>query len=392
LWTTSRAVLGRRAPGAFHAVNLTLALGSSLPLFASFLMPDVFAGLAVGAVALLLVYRERLSRAEQASMAGLIFTSGMLHATIFVLTAALAAAAVAACLSPRLRPRLAASAALTAAVVFAAGVLALSLQAALNASLGVVEGQPPFLTARVLADGPGRLELRADCRSDDTPWALCRYRRLPLDNSEDVLWSVKPDRGVFYVAPLAVRRRIQAEQLEFTAAAVARAPMTEAAAALRNFGKQLALYPVAEPLVSPADILARPVLAGTAIADLIADVASCRHSAAACNSRLPFGPLMWAHGVVLLLSTTFLGWRLSKGDARARLRGGGPEAEALKRLLAFQALVGCAVLLNAFLCGALSVPCPRYEARLIWIWPVGPLLLAGLIGWPRPQAPTKASA
>lgn len=391
LWTTARAALRRRAPATFHAVNLALALGSGLPLFAAFLIPDVFAGLAVGSVALLLVYRDRLTRTEQAGVAGLIVISALLHATILVLAAALAAtaAAAAACISPRLRRRLAGRAGLTAAVVFAAGLLAFGLQGAVNASLGQVEGQPPFLAARVLADGAGRLELKAACRSDDAPWALCRYRRLPLDNSEDVLWAVEPGRGVFNVATLAVRRRIQAEQLRFTLAAIARAPLTEAGAALRNVGEQLALYQVDAPLRNPADFLAHPVLARTAIPDLEPDMAPCRRKASACKARFPYGLLMWAHGVVLLLSTTFLGWRLSKGDARALLCGEGPRSEDLKRLLAFQAFVGLGVLLNAVLCGALSGPFARYEARLIWLWPVGALLLAGLIGWPRPDRPRR---
>lgn len=386
LWTISRTVLGRRAPATFHAVNLALALGSSLPLFAAFLMPDIFAGLAVGGVALLLVYRDRLSRTEQAGVAGLILLSAVLHATILALTAALAVGAfMVACVSPRLRPSLAARAGLTAAVVVAAGVLAFGLQGAMNASLGLVEGRPPFLAARILADGPGRLELRAACRSDDTPYALCRYRRLPLDNSEDVLWAVKPGRGVFNVSTLAVRRRIQAEQIRFALAAIARAPFTAAGAALRNFGEQLALFQVTDPLRNPADFLTHPTLARTAIPDLLPDMAPCRRKAAACKARFPYGLLMWWHGVVLLLSTTFLGWRLSKDDARELLRAGGPLSEDLKRLLAFQAVVGGAVLLNAFICGALSGPFARYEARLIWLWPLGPLLLACLIRWPRPD-------
>ena len=107
--------------------------------------------------------------------------------------------------------------------------------------------------------------------------------------------------------------------------------------------------------------------------------------ASACEARFPYGLLMWWHGVLLLLSTAFIGWRLTKADARELLSAGGPLSGDLKRLLAFQALVAVAILLNAFLCGALSGPFPRYEARLIWLWPLGPLLMAGLLGWPRPQ-------
>ena len=40
-----------------------------------------------------------------------------------------------------------------------------------------------------------------------------------------------------------------------------------------------------------------------------------------------------------------------------------------KRLLCLFALAAVLVLVNAVVCGALSAPVPRYQARLIWLIP-----------------------
>ena len=125
------------------------------------------------------------------------------------------------------------------------------------------------------------------------------------------------------------------------------------------------LFRVEEPLRNPADYLARPDLKRTAIPDLVPDMAPCRGGgAAACKARFPYGLLMWAHGVVLLLSTAFIGWRLCKPDVRARLREPGAAGENLRRHLGLLALLASAILINAAVCGVISGPFARYEARL----------------------------
>jgi hypothetical protein len=390
LWLLTRAALGRRSPPAFHGLVAALAVGTSLPLFASFAMPDIFAALTVVGAALLLVYWSRLSVVERAGVATLTGLSAALHPTHLILLGGVAAMAAAACAWRPIRPGLGPRAAVLAGLVAAAGLLAFSVQAGLNHSLGYPQGQPPFLTARLLADGPGRLELREACVSDRAPYALCRYRTLPLDDEEDIVWSKDPRRGVYALAGPDMQRRLGAEQMRFVVASVARSPGGVIAGVLRDWGRQLALFQVQEPLRNPADFLHHPDLVGTSIPRLIPDMQPCRLRGDACLARLPYGLMRWWHAVVLLLSVSFVGWRLSKPDARALFRDPHARGDSLRRLIAALALIAAVVLANAAVCGAIAGPFARYEARLIWLVPCGALLLAALIGWPPNAAKTMA--
>ena len=60
-------------------------------------------------------------------------------------------------------------------------------------------GRPPFLMARLLADGPGREYLSRICTGPDTPFILCRFKGASLLRSDDILSEDKPDLGVFSV-------------------------------------------------------------------------------------------------------------------------------------------------------------------------------------------------
>ena len=84
----------------------------------------------------------------------------------------------------------------------AAGMLAVGVagEAAFSAAVARVTGfapvRPPFLSARLVEDGPGLDYLRAHCAGGGASFALCRYRdRLPLA-SDIFLWSGAPGPGV----------------------------------------------------------------------------------------------------------------------------------------------------------------------------------------------------
>ena len=57
--------------------------------------------------------------------------------------------------------------------------------------------RPPFLMARVLADGPGREYLHKVCKGPDNPYVICRAINAPLTRSDDILWEESPLIGAF---------------------------------------------------------------------------------------------------------------------------------------------------------------------------------------------------
>src|ERR1019366_542105 len=100
---------------------------------------------------------------------------------------------------------------------------ALALQAGYVAAVRAATGDqlrsPPFLAARILADGPGRAYLRASC-AQGAPWALCRFKALPLNDSQAILWSGDRRKGVYGQTGVAERIRIDQQQLSFVLGAV----------------------------------------------------------------------------------------------------------------------------------------------------------------------------
>ena len=376
LRTALRAILGAARTRTLLGVTAALAVGSSLPFFVGLAMPDLFAGLAIAGFCVIAVYGEALSRAERWGLPAATALFAATHLSQALILIGLVV--VASCLWRMRAGRLLAGRNLALAILITASGLALSGAAAwaVGHSLGAPNGQPPFITARLLADGPGRSYLRAACAARPAAYALCRYQGLPLNDADRILWETDPKRGVFTAADPATRTRLQQEQARFALGAAAYAPGPVLAAAGRNFLAQLALVRVEEPLRNPGDFLHHATLAATAIPSLIPDMAPCRVRPDACASRLSFGALAAWHQAIIILSLGFLAWRLSRPDV-----GGDPRAE---RFIGFVGLIGAGLLLNAALCGVLSGPYARYEARVIWLAPMCALLAALLFG-PRPS-------
>src|SRR5262249_35145677 len=117
-----------------------------------------------------------------------------------------------------------------AAAVSVAGIMAFGL--AVQAFYGVKIDNPPFLMARVLADGAGRAYLDASCA--EKGWAICAYRQRPLNDVNQILWDVQPDTGVFFAAGYEARRRMNAEEPAFVLGSTLNDPLGQAAASARN--------------------------------------------------------------------------------------------------------------------------------------------------------------
>ena len=382
LWVLARVVLIRRVGRAYCLLVPGLAAGSSLPFFAGFAMPDLFAALGALAMVLLVLGGGRLRRAEQLALAALVAISAALHSSHLLVFAGLAATMALGALVPWLRNLMASRLPLALAALAAGALLTLAGSQLAAAAQGGPQGQPPFLTARALADGPGRAYLRSACARAPSAYTLCRFADRPLDRTEDILWSKDPTTGVFGLSDPATRRALEQEQPRFVLAVIAADPAGALAAALRNWAVQLATFRVEEPLRNPADFLGHPEMAASSLPLLIPDMGPCRRAPDSCRARLPFDLLALLHEVVLILSVAFVGWRLSKPDVRHTLSRPKDDEDPgdLRRLLALTGLLIAAVLINAAVCGMLSGSFPRYGARMVWLVPLAALLLGARLG------------
>ncbi|MCJ2071147.1 hypothetical protein MKK75_20520 [Methylobacterium sp. J-030] len=372
-----RGLLPAALPVFYQSVILTLGLGTSLPFFAAFAMPDLYAGLLIIAVTILAFCPERFPVAERVMLWGLLVASLTFHAANVALAVALstlALAILAACRTPR------------TVIAIRAGGLALSILVALSmtwafgalyqADAGVAQRTPPFLMARLLADGPGRAYLAAICPNGASP-TLCRFADRPFASEDEILWSEDPAKGVFSVSDYAVRDSLRNEEAAFVRAVVARDPAAVLTGILHNGLQQLMTFYVWEPMKSPARFLQFPWWHRTAILRIIPDMKSCEAAPDTCEVRA--NPLFVAvlHIVIVMLAWILIVWAVLKTRcfglfARARWN----RSDRLPPLAGAVVLIPMGVILNALICGAASGIFARYQARVIWLIPLLAFLIA----------------
>jgi hypothetical protein len=349
-------------------VMALLAVGTTLPFFAGFAMPDLWAGVGLAALATLLFAPDRLSRISKGALFGLVAAAMVFHRSnaLAAIPAAVLAVLVARGLWRVPWRRMAPGLGMFAAAVLAAVALQSGYEAAVKLATGDTLRSPPFLDARILADGPGRNYLRKSC-AQGADWALCRFKDLPLDNSQDILWSGDPAKGVFGRAGAQERIRIDREQMRFVLSAIAADPLGSARAALRNLGKTLISVNLEDPLRDPHFYLTDPDWSDTYIADFVHDMGPCDPNERGCKPRFEIAPMAVSHGTVCILALVALGLMLARKSTRALVLN-----DRLGPILLFLIAV---LVFNAAVTGVLSGPFARYQARIAWL-PLFAALLA----------------
>jgi putative flippase GtrA len=360
------------APGApvwtAYATQAAVALGSSLPFFAAFIMPDVFSGYAALSAILLLVFWERIGRIERGALALLLGVAMTFHTSHLLDVAGLLVMAGLLYRLFRARGHAVVAPMLTVflAMVGAFGASTLYKEA-VKLKTGDEMRRPPFLAMRVIADGPGREYLRYAC-DRGASFVLCQFRNLPLDDSQDMLWSDDRRKGIFNVTTYENRLQMEREETRFVIDAVMFDPIGQVAASIKNWGEQAVLIYLDDPLKNPHYYLTNSYWSTTNLPWLINHAANCGRDHWGCSPRLTVYGSEWLYGVLIVLGLVVVAWRVSLPDLRGPLwRRELDWDEDRARLTALLALLIGAVVINAFVCGALSGPFPRYQARITWL-------------------------
>lgn len=350
-----------------YATQAAVAVGSTLPFIAGFIMPDVFAGYLILAAALIFVTWDRLSRWERVTLGLLIGWSATLHGSHPLLGWAIVGVAAAGGLLLRADRKKLAFASLLVGGSIVAGVVAASISMqALKWTTGDEAGRPPFLSVRLLADGPGRKYLRWACDHGET-YTLCRFRNLPLDKSEDMLWADQPGRGLFNVSDYATRMALMHDEGRFALHTVAYDPLGVASAALEHWGEQLLLVWVEDPLRDPHYYLTNNYWKDTNLPQMIEAIGWCGKDRHGCKTRLSMDQSEWLHDGLAVLALLLIVVRFCLPDARRMLlKWRFDRAAPVAPWMAATAIVLFAILINALICGAISGPFPRYQNRVIW--------------------------
>ncbi len=375
------------APGAqtrsYLFTMAALAVGSSLPVFTGFAMPDLFAGFSVAATLLVTVYADRFAAWGKAVLWLLLVACVNFHGSNLLTALSLAVLALG-WLAWRRAPwpvlAVRGGAVLTAAVV---AILASQAYAvAIRLRTGDELGRPPFLTARVLADGPGRAYLRHACAAGEK-LTLCAVRSAPLADTEEILWSDDPAKGIFNSADYHARVKLEHEERGFVLHALAYDPLGEVGAAFRNWGKQLVTVGYDEPLRDPAYYLSDEYWKTTTLKPLLLREKPCDPEVGGCILHLPAVLVSEIDASVAVLALGWMAIVLGEKALQRRLHPHSrphPETavdwqDPARRTRATVILMVLAVGVNAAVCGMLSGPFARYEARVLWLVPAAALLL-----------------
>ncbi|MFY9731337.1 MAG: hypothetical protein WB723_17880 [Candidatus Acidiferrales bacterium] len=346
VWLVVRSILPRRTVLWYLALVAFLSLLTSASWFVSLIMPDILGPVLYLSIYLLVFARDTLSRPERIGAAAIACWAVASHAThlmlatgICLLLTALWAIFRNGFMSGRLKA-LGELAAIVMIAVFA--------QVALNSYLygkpSLNGERPPFLTARLIADGPGRWYLEQHCSK--TQFAGCGRLRDLTDDSDQFLWA---DDGVWKTSSSEVRERIRREEIPFALATLRAYPRAELSISEASFWQQLNSFEIG---FDPNDWMVQQFDAA-----FPAGKARFLQSRQVAND-LPFDFLSMIQNwtvVASLALIVFFGillWR-----------------RWTFRLIGLALVIIPAVLANAFVTGVLSTVEDRYQSRVVWLVP-----------------------
>lgn len=357
IWLTVRVATRQDAsalsPPATIALPIIVASLGSLPFYVAYIMPDIFTGVMIISVAAITIFGRSMKFWELMLvmvLGGFCAVSHISH--IAIAFGMVPVAAVGAILTERRKFWLPPVLVAVMALAGFAERFAFDIAAETVAEAEVV--YYPFLTARIIADGPGQIYLNAKCPNSEIMSCVLH---------EALSWSDDPDRfeathivfgkseelGSFQLMTLEDQARVSDEQFEFFKDVFVAFPVTTSLALLKNTFSQLVRYSVVMTIADPELVDSLDENDDPNFDELrpgtLSETDKWLPATDAFHTSLYVATLVI---VVLLLI--------------------GPHiVPSSTKLFVLVILLG--VLANAFVCGAVSQPADRYGARVIWLLP-----------------------
>ena len=335
-------VLGMLRPSWLIAISLGLILATTLPWLASMLLTDLFTGLSVLALFILVLHGPRISSVEKYALFAFIAFSAATHSATLGILLGLC------CLGwmawPFLRERIAISGLIQACLSLVAGaVLLLSANFALSGQLAWTPGGYGVAFGRMLQDGIVVRYLNDHCPQQKLQ--LCPYRNALPATADRFLWG----HGIFNM--LGRFKGLGDEMELIVRRSLAEYPAWHAKAALTGTARQLVHVATGEGV---GEWIGHTY--GIIEQFIPAQVKPMR-AANQQRWRLDFTAINRIHVPVALTSILLA----------ALLFGRGLWRRKLDDITLLAATVSFAVLGNAFICAVISGPHDRYGARLAWV-------------------------
>lgn len=353
IYLTSQSI-GRAAgrdisPVAPLLIGLITAVGTSAGFFSGHLMPGIFTGLGMLALANLLFLWDRLSRAESIFWCAMLAFAVLAHSTNLLLFSILAGIFLGSAFARRLKvpvPQF-----LCVVGCIAIGVAGQAVfSRAVTATTGAAPVRPPFIAMRLIEDGSGYAYLQEHCGREH--YIYCRVLGQANPQSDTLLWSDDPRLTLFRGLSPDEQRMSARQQRRFVLSVISSRPLEVIAEIARNTGEQLLDLDLEGFNYTGGN---RARYEQTLPPPLMQAMKNTR----AYRERMPVDAIEATTALLSILSVLLL--------IRFIVR---PRASEPQQLRAYALCVLFALVINAGICGALSGPKGRYEMRLIWVLPV----------------------
>jgi hypothetical protein len=341
LQLTLRA-FGITRPSRLLAVGTILVLTTALPWLASMLLTDIFAGLSVLALFILVLHGNKTSIAEKILLFAFTAFAGATHSATLAILLGLCCAGWLA--RPWLRKRIAVSGLVQGSLTVVAGALMLlATNFAFSGQLAWTPGGYGVAFGRMMQDGIVARYLHDHCPEQELK--LCPYRDQLPPTADDFLWghSMFDQLGRF--------KGMDDEMGFIVQHSLAEYPARQAEAAIVATAQQLVDVATGEGtlkwLPHTRGIIERYIPAQT------------RAMRASRQQRrgIDFTPVNWID-VPVALGSMLLTLAILASSAWRR---------KLDEVTLLATTVVLALLGNAVVCGVISGPHDRYGARLVWI-------------------------
>jgi hypothetical protein len=337
-------VFGLAKPWRLFGLCLILTLTTALPWLTSMLLTDIFAGLSVLSLFLLVLHGDKVSGIEKAAL--FVFTAFAAATHSATMAVLLGLCCVGWIALPWLRGRIPILHLVQGTLTIAAGALMLlSANFALSGQVTWTPGGFAIAFARMLQDGIVTQYLREHCAEQH--FKLCPYRDNLPETADDFLWSRET------VFNRLGRFRGMNDEMGYIAVhALTEYPLWQAEEALLVTGEQMLKVATGENTDHPTMMHTYGIFREYLRSQLkVVDAARQQ------KSFLTFGPVNLIHVPVALISTALVFVMLIAALFRRR-------ADDVTLLVATVCL---ALLGNAAICGIISGAHDRYGSRLVWI-------------------------
>ena len=335
-------VFGVARPIQIAMIGAALAITTALPWLTSLLLTDIFAGLSVLSLFLLVVHGEKFARLERAALfLFTAFAAATHNATLAVLAGLCGAAWLA---RRRLRDWISFDGAVRGSLSVVAGAaMLLAANFTIAGKLAWTPGGYGIVFSRILQDGIVARYLNDNCATE--PLKLCPHRDALPDTGDKFLWG----RSVF--DRLGRFEGMGDEMRHIVVRSLRDYPGRHLLAAVHSAARQLVMVATGEGVHS--DLMHTHRIIEQYLPHQTAFMQTSRQH----RGELSFAAVNDIHVPVAYGSMLMIAACLGYAIWRRRIDD----------LALLTGTVTLAILGNAVVCGALSGPHDRYGARMVWI-------------------------